>query len=358
MSLIFRQLLDPQSSTYTYLLGCGKSKEAVLIDSVFEQTRRDTALLRELNLTLIWALETHVHADHVTGASVLRERLGCRIAVSRASGAEGADRFLKNGDRVGFGEHYLDVRSTPGHTHGCVSFVLDDESMAFTGDCLLIRGSGRTDFQEGDAATLYRSVHLQLFTLPDSCLLYPGHDYRGLTVTSVGEEKRFNPRLGGALSEKDFVGYMSNLGLGHPKKIDIAVPANLKCGNPEAEIMGKSEPNWAPLSCTFAGVWEVPPSWLEEHLGFPQVLDVREPDEYSGPLGHIRGAKLIPLGALAERAVELDKTLPVIAVCRAGGRSAQATAILQQTGFSKVANLAGGMLRWRAEGHPVEGGRT
>jgi rhodanese-related sulfurtransferase len=122
--------------------------------------------------------------------------------------------------------------------------------------------------------------------------------------------------------------------------------------------MGKSEPNWAPLSCTFAGVWEVPPSWLEEHLGFPQVLDVREPDEYSGPLGHIRGAKLIPLGALAERAVELDKTLPVIAVCRAGGRSAQATAILQQTGFSKVANLAGGMLRWRAEGHPVEGGRT
>src|SRR6185436_3282993 len=288
----------------------------------------------------------------------LRERLGCRIAVSTASGAEGADRFLKHGDRVEFGEHYLDVRSTPGHTHGCISFVLENQSMAFTGDCLLIRGSGRTDFQEGDAVTLYRSVHLQLFTLPDSCLLYPAHDYRGLTVTSVGEEKRFNPRLGGALSEKDFLGYMNNLGLGHPKKIDIAVPANLKCGKPQAQNMNQSEPDWAPLSCTFAGVWEVQPSWLEEHLGFLQLLDVREPDEYSGPLGRIRGAKLIPLGALAERVGELDRMRPVVAVCRAGGRSAQATAILQQSGFSKVANLAGGMLRWRAEGHPVEGGRT
>ncbi len=198
MALIFRQLFDPQSSTYSYLLGCGKSGDAVLIDPVFEQVRRDQALIAELGLKLVCTLETHVHADHVTGASLLKQRLGSRVALSAESGATGADTYLAHGDRIGFGERSLEVRATPGHTHGCLSFVLDDESMAFTGDCLLIRGCGRTDFQDGDPRATFRSVHLQLFTLPDSCLLYPGHDYRGLTVSSVGEEKRFNPRLGGA----------------------------------------------------------------------------------------------------------------------------------------------------------------
>ena len=357
MALIFRQLFDPQSSTYTYLLGCGKNREAILIDPVFEQVRRDAALIDELGLKLLYTLETHVHADHVTGAWLLKQRTGSRIAVAAASGAEGADLTLKHGDKIAFGTRQIEVRATPGHTHGCLSFVLDDESMAFTGDCLLIRGCGRTDFQEGEPHDMYRSVHLQLFTLPDFCTLYPAHDYRGLTSTSVAEEKRFNPRLGGALSENDFVGYMKNLNLPHPKKIDIAVPANLKCGKPE-EDQPMHDPDWAPLTCNFAGIWEIQPHWVEENLRSLQVLDVREPDETSGPLGRIPGAILIPLGDLAERTSELAKDRPVVAVCRAGGRSAQATMILQQAGFAKVANLPGGMLRWRGEGHAVEGGRS
>jgi glyoxylase-like metal-dependent hydrolase (beta-lactamase superfamily II)/rhodanese-related sulfurtransferase len=357
MALIFRQLFDPQSSTYSYLLGSGKTSEAVLIDPVFEQVRRDQALIAELGLKLVFTLETHVHADHVTGGWLLRQRLGSRIALSKDSGAEGADLYLKHGDHVHFGERSLEVRATPGHTYGCLSYVLDDESMVFTGDCLLIRGCGRTDFQQGDAHATYSSVHSRIFTLPDDCLVYPGHDYRGLTVSSVGEEKCFNPRLGGALSERDFAGFMKNLNLPHPKKLDVAVPANLKCGRPE-ENQPMHDPDWAPLTCNFSGIWEVPLHWVEEHLSMIQVLDVREPDEYIGALGRIPGAKLIPLGELSERASELSKDKPIVAYCRAGGRSAQATLILQQAGFSKVANLPGGMLRWRGEGHVVEGGKS
>ncbi|OFX04786.1 MAG: MBL fold metallo-hydrolase [Alphaproteobacteria bacterium RIFCSPHIGHO2_12_FULL_66_14] len=354
--LVFRQLFDPTSSTYTYLLGCSASGEAVLIDSVFEQVRRDAALVAELGLTLTWTLDTHVHADHVTGAWLLKQRLGSRIALAAASGASGADRLLEDGDRVEFGKRAFEVRATPGHTNGCLTYVLDDESMAFTGDCLLIRGSGRTDFQQGDPRALYRSVRSRIFALPESCLLYPAHDYRGLTVSSVIEEKKFNPRLGGEVGENDYVGYMKNLDLPHPKKIDEAVPANLRCGQPGNEAKDSGEPTWAPLRFTFGGVWEVEPPWLEENLAKVRVLDVREPSEFAGPLGHIRGATLIPLGELAARAPELPKDRPVVAVCRAGSRSAHATAILQKAGFADVANLPGGMLRWRAEGRAVEGG--
>jgi len=318
---------------------------------------RDTALLEELGLGLRCTLETHVHADHVTGAWLLRERLGSEIALSAASGAEGADRYLEDGDTIRFGGRYLTVRATPGHTAGCVTYVLDNEEMAFTGDCLLIRGCGRTDFQGGDAGQMYASVHTQIFTLPNDCLLYPGHDYRGLTATSVGEERAFNPRLGGQLSKGDFTGYMDNLGLDHPKKMDIAVPANLKCGRPESGDVPVDEPDWAPLTYTFAGIWEIEPQWLEEHLDAAQIVDVREPDEYDGPLGRIPGAILLPLGSLRDRVGELDQDRPVVAVCRAGGRSAQATNILKRAGFARVANLAGGMLRWRAQHCVVEGGR-
>ena len=353
--LIFRQLFDPPSSTFSYLLADGGSGDAVLIDPVFEQTPRDTALIRELGLKLSSTLETHVHADHVTGAWLLKERLKSSIALASDSGAEGADRYLKDRDRVAFGRRYLEVRATPGHTNGCLTYVLDNESMAFTGDCLLVRGCGRTDFQQGNPRALYRSVHSQIFSLPDSCLLYPAHDYRGLTVTSVGEEKRFNPRLGGQLSEEDFTGYMSNLGLPHPRQMDLAIPANLKCGRREGAA--PAEPSWGPAIMTFAGIWEIEPRWVEDHLGDVQVVDVREPDEFHGPLGHIPGARSIPLGALAEKASELAPDKPVITVCRGGGRSAQATVILQRAGFGNFASLAGGMLRWRAETLVVEGGR-
>ncbi len=355
--MLFRQLFDPQSSTYSYLLADVATREAVLIDPVYEQVRRDGALIEELDLKLVWTLETHVHADHVTGAWLLRHRFGSRIALAAASGAEGADRLLQPGERVDFGRRYLSTRATPGHTAGCLTYVLDSEDMAFTGDCLLIRGCGRTDFQGGDAGQLYTSVHSQIFTLPDACLLYPAHDYRGLTATSVGEEKAYNPRLGGQLSQSDFTGYMENLGLDHPKKMDIAVPANLKCGRPKDDQLPEDEPSWAPLTYTFAGIWELQPQWLEEHLAAVQVLDVREPEEYEGPLGHIPGARLIPLGELAARSGELDAQKPVVAVCRAGGRSAQATTILRRAGLKNVANLAGGMLRWRAQHCIVEGGR-
>ena len=354
--LTFRQLFDPQSSTYTYLLGDAATRQALLIDPVFEQVRRDVALVEELGLKLAWTLETHVHADHVTGAWLLRERLGSRIALSGASGAEGADRTLQAGDRVEFGKRHLEVRATPGHTNGCLSYVLDDRSMAFTGDAVLIRGCGRTDFQQGSARTLYRSVREQVFSLPENCLLYPAHDYRGLTASSVGEEKLYNPRLAESVGEGDFVGYMENLGLAHPRQMDAAVPANLKCGKPADARALADEPDWAPLTYTFAGIWEIQPNWLEEHTREVQIVDVREADEFNGPLGHIEGARLVPLGALAARAKELDTAVPVVTVCRSGARSAQATVLLKKAGFERVANLSGGMLRWRSQRFSVEGG--
>src|SRR5215469_8702044 len=353
--LVFRQLFDPASSTYTYLLA-GRSGAAVIIDPVFEQVRRDAALIEELGLRLVYVLETHVHADHVTGAWLLKQRTGCRIALSADSGAKGADRYLVQDDVVAFGDRNLQVRQTPGHTSGCLTYVLDDRSMAFTGDCLFVRGTGRTDFQGGDPRVMYRSVHGQIFTLPDACLLYPAHDYRGLTVTSVQEERRFNPRLGAEIGEGDFAGYMNNLGLAHPKKMDVAVPANLKCGRPGGDGAAPEDPGWAALNYSFAGIWEIDPHGLEEQARVVQVLDVRDPAEFDGPLGRIHGAILIPLGELAERAGELSRDRPIVTVCRAGSRSAQATVILREAGFTDIANLAGGMLRWRAEGHAVEGG--
>jgi glyoxylase-like metal-dependent hydrolase (beta-lactamase superfamily II)/rhodanese-related sulfurtransferase len=352
--MVFRQLFDPQSSTYTYLLADSAACEALLIDPVFEQARRDAALIGELGLKLAWTLETHVHADHVTGAWLLKEKLGSRIAVSGSSGAEGADRYLKDGDTLSFGKRSVEARSTPGHTGGCMTYVLDDRSMAFTGDALLIRGCGRTDFQQGDPRALFRSVRERIFPLPERCTLFPGHDYRGLTATSVGEEKRHNPRLAEGILEQDFVGYMEHLGLPHPKRMDIAVPANLRCGKPLTAPA--ADPGWAPLTYTFAGLWEVQPDWLEEHLRAVQIVDVREPEEFDGPLGHVPGAVLIPLGTLAQRCAALDRQKPIVAVCRSGARSARATLMLGKAGFDKVANLSGGMLRWRAQRYPVEGG--
>jgi sulfur dioxygenase len=354
--IIFRQLFDAPSSTYSYLLADPKTREAILIDPVFEQVNREIALTKELDLRLIATVETHVHADHVTGAWLLHRRLGSKIAVPALSGTSGGDMEIKNGDRIAFGKRYVQARSTPGHTSGCTSYVLDDQSMAFTGDALLIRGCGRTDFQQGDAGTLYHSVHEQLFSLPDECQLYPAHDYKGATMTTVREERLYNPRLARGVAERDFIGYMKNMGLAHPKQIDVAVPANLKCGRPTAEGSPNSDPGWAPLTYTYAGVWEVSPQWLEEHLAEVQIVDVREKDEFIGSLGHIDGALLIPLGELKARISEIGKDRPVVTVCRSGARSAQAVQILEQAGFARVANLAGGMIRWRGQRMPVYGG--
>ena len=356
--LIFRQLFDAASSTYTYLLGDADSGQALLIDPVYDNVGRDGALLRELGLCLVATLDTHVHADHVTAAWLFKQRCGSQILLSEDSGAADADRLLRHGDRVSFGARSLEVRATPGHTRGCLSYVLDDHGMAFTGDALLIRGCGRTDFQQGSPTQLYQSVRAQILSLPAACLLYPAHDYRGLTVTSVGEEQRFNPRLGGDVDVADFAGYMNNLGLPHPKLMDIAVPANLRCGRPDGSAAMPPEPDWAPLTFTFSGLWEIAPAVLEERTaggqgGEIQIIDVREPAEFSDTLGHIAGARLIPLSELLQRAGEIDRGRPVVTVCRSGARSAQAVVLLQKAGFPQVANLAGGMLRWRADALPV-----
>lgn len=354
--LVFRQLFDTVSSTYTYLLGDRRSSEALLIDPVFEHVRRDAALLRELGLRLVATLDTHVHADHVTGAWLLKRRCGSRILGSAAGGAQGLDRGLIHGDRIEFGYRHLQVRATPGHTDGCLSYVLDDESMAFTGDALLIRGCGRTDFQQGSPARLWGSVHEQLLSLPGHALLYPGHDYRGLTVTSVEEERRYNPRFGGDSNVADFTGYMNHLGLPHPKLMAQAVPANLRVGQPEGGSAPPEDPTWAPLTWTFAGLWEIQADTLEELGDAVQIVDVRDAEEFGGPLGHIAGARLMPLDQWPARLADIDRARPVVTVCRSGVRSAQAATLLGKAGYSQVANLAGGMLRWRSTGHPVQGG--
>ncbi|XP_066064423.1 persulfide dioxygenase ETHE1, mitochondrial isoform X2 [Chamaea fasciata] len=225
--LLLRQLFEASSCTYTYLLADAGTGDAVVIDPVLETVPRDLRLLRELGLTLRYAANTHCHADHVTGTGALCRAVGGASAISRASGAR-ADLRLGEGDELRFGAFALRVVPTPGHTPGCVTFVLDDDSMAFTGDALLIRGCGRTDFQQGCARTLHRSVHQRIFTLPDSCRVYPGHDYNGHTVSTVGEERRHNPRL--RLSPDEFVALMEKLQLPRPRLMDVAIPANLRCG--------------------------------------------------------------------------------------------------------------------------------
>ncbi|KAJ7985352.1 hypothetical protein DPEC_G00351170 [Dallia pectoralis] len=226
--LFFRQLFEPVSSTYTYLVADEKSREAVLIDPVLETVERDLKLLEELGFNLKVAVNTHCHADHITGSGLLKNRLhGMKSAISRHSGAQ-ADIQLSEGDKIHFGKQHLLVKETPGHTNGCVTLVTGDQSMAFTGDALLIRGCGRTDFQQGCSRKLYESVHQKIFTLPLQCLVYPGHDYKGQTASTVGEEKRFNPRL--TKSVEEFVDIMVNLNLPKPAQIDLAVPANVVCG--------------------------------------------------------------------------------------------------------------------------------
>lgn len=228
--MIFRQLYDRETCTFTYLLADAQTRDAVLIDSVLENVERDVEILRELGLNLVYAAETHVHADHVTGAGKLREITGCQTVVSRFAEADCADRHAGEGSLIGFGRYALEVRETPGHTDTCISFVLQDHSMVFTGDTLLVRGCGRTDFQQGSSERLYASVHEELFTLPDDCKVYPGHDYEGRTCTTIGEEKLHNPRLGGGRTLADFVAIMDALDLAPPKKIAIAVSANQNCG--------------------------------------------------------------------------------------------------------------------------------
>jgi len=229
--MIFRQLFEPVSSTYCYLVACPSTREAALIDPVIEETERYVGLLAELGLRLVYTLETHVHADHVTAADALRTRLGSRAVVKAGAGADCADVLAQHGDELAVGTLRLTVRATPGHTDGCVAYVMADR--VFTGDALLIGGCGRTDFQQGDARRLYASVHEQVFSLPPDTLVFPAHDYKGRTVSTVREELATNARLGGGKTVDEFVEIMANLKLAYPKQIDRAVPANRRCGREE-----------------------------------------------------------------------------------------------------------------------------
>lgn len=352
--LVFRQLYDAASSTYTYLIGDAQSREAVLIDSVYEQHWRDRALIAELELRLVAVLDTHCHADHVTGAWLMREALGCRYGISRRYGTAiaCADLALDDGERIAFGTRHLEVRATPGHTDGCVTYVLDDRSIAFTGDALLIRAAGRCDFQQGNAHTLYRSIRERIFSLPDACAIFPGHDYNGRTMSTVAEERTHNPRIGGNADERDFVGFMENLQLPHPKQIDVALPANLRCGRPADGTVPRAA-DWGPVRQTYAGLLEIDPEWVAEHRAGLHIVDVRNPGEVLEALGHIEGAQVIPLNELKARLGEVPRDKPVVAVCHAGMRSGQATVIMRAAGLQRVANLRGGMLLWSQLGLPI-----
>ena len=354
--MLFRQLFDHETSTYTYLLADEDSRDAVLIDSVREQVARDTELIEQLDLRLGAALETHVHADHVTGAGLLRERLGCQVVVGALSGVRTADRLVSQGERVAFGRHALEVRETPGHTDGCVSFVCHEQGMAFTGDALLIRGCGRTDFQQGNARTLYDSVRSQILTLPDDTLLYPGHDYKGRMLTTVAEEKRWNPRLGDGQDVADFVAIMDELDLAYPMRIDEAVPANMASGVTEPESAEPSDLKadaWAPVLRTPSGVPVLRAEWLAEHLCDVRLVDVREFMEFYGVLGHLKGAELVPLQGLEKAAASWERERPIVTVCTYGPRSGKAAAILNELGFESVASLHGGLAQWTKLGLPV-----
>lgn len=232
--MIFRQLFEPDTFTYTYLIGCERTRRAVLIDPVAGEVEVYIRMLQELRLELLYTLETHVHADHVTGSGLLRERLGSKSVVHRDAGAMCADLLVTDGVRLQCGDIELEVRHTPGHTNGCVSYVLADR--VFTGDALLIGGCGRTDFQQGNAGHLYDSVHAKLFSLPPDTLVYPGHDYQGNTASTIKQEMAKNPRLGGGKTREEFVEIMSKLKLAYPKYIDLALPANQACGRPSGSL--------------------------------------------------------------------------------------------------------------------------
>ncbi|CAM2067532.1 MBL fold metallo-hydrolase [Sulfidibacter corallicola] len=338
--MLFRQLFDRETSTYTYLIADKKTREAVIIDPVRDQLNRDLKLIRDLNLTLRYTLETHIHADHITSAGPLRDWTGALTAVSIHADVACASQKLRDGDIIRIGSHQLRVIETPGHTHTCLSYLLDGR-MVFTGDALLIRGTGRTDFQSGDARQLYHSITEKLFTLDNEVLVYPAHDYRGHTCSTIGEEKRFNPRLAGK-SIEEFVVIMDNLNLPEPKHIREALPGNLNCGQEfEPRLPGQDH-------------LEVTSDWLLGHRDRVLLVDVRRPEEWAESLGFIEGAMCMPLALLDKHLFDLPREQVIVTVCRGGVRSLAATERLRGYGYPKVWSLKGGMEGWRQAELPTQ----
>lgn len=226
--MIFRQLFDSESSTYTYIVACPSTREAAIIDSVKEHSARDLQLLKELGLKLKYILETHLHADHITGASLLREATGAKVGLSKVAGVGCADLALEDGQLLELGKERIRVLATPGHTNTCLSYSVGN--CVFTGDVLFVRDVGRTDFQQGSNEKMFDSVTRKLFSLPDETFVYPAHDYKGNHVSTIAEEKKFNMKVGGGKSFAEFAELMAGMKLAQPKKIHIALPANMLCG--------------------------------------------------------------------------------------------------------------------------------
>jgi len=359
--MIFKQLFDAETWTYTYLIADPVSKEAVFIDPVNTHIDDYISLLETHGLLLKYSLETHVHADHITASGLLRQRLGAQTAVSQLCGAETADVQIQDGDifKLGASEE-IKVIATPGHTKGSISFLWRDR--VFTGDSLFIGGCGRTDFQGGDAGALYDCITQRLFTLSDETLVYPGHDYQGRWVSSIIQERTTNPRLAGKTREQ-FIEIMNNLNLPKPRLIDEAVPANRYCGLDENErqdavaVRESARPvrhEITPQDMVAEAkqhITEVNVATAKQLLAESNIIvvDTREESEYAA--GHIDNALLLPrgvlefkIGAVPELA---DKSKAVLIYCRTGGRSAMAAQTMQQLGYKNVLSMAGGFEAWQ-----------
>ncbi len=343
--MIFRQLFDSTSGTYTYLLASRPGGEALIIDPVLEKVDRYLQLIRELDLKLVKAIDTHLHADHITGLGALRDRTHCVTVMGEQTHADVVSMRVTEGDRIEIEGIRLDVLYTPGHTDDSYSFLLPDR--VFTGDTLLIRGTGRTDFQNGDPRAQYDSIFNKLFRLPDATLVFPAHDYKGETVTTIGEEKLFNPRLQ-VKSMDEYAELMNNLKLPNPKMMDVAVPANMHVGLHQEEIARKG---WA-LSAIEA----------MELRGRPDValVDLREKSEREKH-GVIPGSLHAPYrdlqdeigagGMLQELAATSGKR--IVFYCAFGERSAMAVQAAQDAGIKTACHIAGGIDAWRKANGPL-----
>jgi sulfur dioxygenase len=343
--MIFRQLFDSVSGTYSYLLASRYGGEALIVDPVLEKVDRYLKLMEELDLKLVKAVDTHLHADHITGLGALRDRTQCITVMGEQSKVDVVSMRIGEGDKLRIEGVSLDVLYTPGHTDDSYSFVMGDR--VFTGDTLLIRGTGRTDFQNGSARAQYESLQ-RLLRLPDETLVFPAHDYKGDTVSTIGEEKQFNPRLQ-VKSVDEYVALMDNLHLPNPKMMDVAVPANMRQGLMQAEIARRG--------------WAVSAPEAQALLGRPDValIDLRERAErekhgvISGSL-HAPYAELRenigPGGILHELAVATGKSL--LFYCAFGERSAMAVQAAQDAGIASARHIEGGIGAWRAAGGVCE----
>ena len=330
----------------TYLLTSGS--DALLVDPVRERYDTYRAVLASRGLSLKMVLETHMHADHLMINRAAKEGFGVPVVMHRASPSPLVDRHVDDGDAITLGDGKITVLHTPGHTPDSVCYRL--EGAVLTGDTLMIGGSGRCDFPGGDAGAQFDAVTTRLFTLPDETIVHPGHDYKGNTSSTIGREKRENPRFLGK-TRANYIDLMGKLGLPFPEKVQQSLQVN-QSGFEASDVAFPAVSDLASLDhLTATGVMEKLASALP-----PLLLDVREPEEFVGELGHIRGALLVPLDALERRLPKLAGYVErdVVVVCRAGARSASAGAILRNAGFRRVINLEGGMLAWVAAGLPVQ----